>query len=227
MSEYSGADNLEVMDCAINYNRYLSSLVRVHSFPNSRILDFGAGIGTFSFPLKNDGFDIDCVEADPSQLKRIMGEGIMGFSDLLEVEDGAYDYIFTLNVLEHIEDDVSILQGLFNKLKPNGVLLIYVPAFQIIFSSMDKAVGHYRRYRLEDLCQLVTQSGFKVQESRYVDSLGFVASLIFKYLGSSDGKLNKRVVSIYDRFIFPLSLIVDYVTKKLFGKNLLIVAIRS
>jgi SAM-dependent methyltransferase len=226
MSEYSGTGNLEVMDDAVNYNAYLSRLVRAYALPTDRILDFGAGIGTFSLPLKRDGFDITCVESDPRQLQRVTENGVPGFSDLAAVPDETYDYVFTLNVLEHIEDDQAALRDLAKKLKPGGRLLIYVPAFLVLFSSMDRAVGHYRRYRLADLSGKVGSAGFEIKESRYVDSIGFIASLVFKYIGSKDGSLNRNAVILFDRLVFPMSLLLDLVTKKSFGKNLLVVAVR-
>ena len=169
MSEYSGTENLEVMDDAVNYNAYLSRLVRSYALSTDRILDFGAGIGTFSLPLKREGLNVSCVEADPRQLQRVTENGVPGFSDLSAVPDETYDYIFTLNVLEHIEDDQAALRDLARKLKPGGRLMIYVPAFQVLFSSMDRAVGHYRRYRLTDLSKKVSSAGFEVKEARYVE----------------------------------------------------------
>lgn len=226
MSEYTGTENLEVMYDAVNYNAYLSSLIRANALPMNRILDFGAGIGTFSIPLKGEGFDVSCVETDPMQLQRITENGVPGFSDLATVPDETYDYIFTLNVLEHIGDDQAALQDLFRKLKPGGRLLIYVPAFQLIFSSMDRAVGHFRRYKLGGLSEQVISAGFVIKEARYVDSIGFIVSLVFRFIGSKDGTLNRMAIILFDRLAFPVSLLLDLVTKKLFGKNLLIVAVR-
>lgn len=227
MSEYSGSENLEVMDGAVNYNTYLSRLIRAYALATDRILDFGAGIGTFSHPLKRDGFDVSCVESDPKQLQRITENGVPGFSDLAAVPDETYDYIFTLNVLEHIEDDQATLRDLARKLKSGGRLLIYVPAFQVLFSSMDRAVGHYRRYRLGGLSEHVSAAGFEIKQARYVDSVGFIAALVFKYIGSKDGSLNRKAVILFDRLVFPVSLLLDLATQKLFGKNLLIVAVRQ
>lgn len=226
MSDYSGTENLEVMDHAVNYNAYLSRLVRAYALPTDRILDFGAGIGTFALPLKREGVDVSCVETDPSQLQRITEKGVPGYSELGAVPDETYDYIFTLNVLEHIDDDQSTLRDLARKIKPGGRLLIYVPAFPVLFSSMDRAVKHFRRYKLVGLSEQVSSAGFKIKEARYVDSVGFIASLVFKYIGNKDGALNKNAVILFDRVVFPVSLLLDLATKRLFGKNLLIVAVR-
>lgn len=226
MSEYSGTENLEVMDDAVNYNAYLLRLVRAYALPTDRILDFGAGIGTFSLPLKREGGDVSCVETDPRQLQRITENDVPGFSDLAAVPDATYDYIFTLNVLEHIDDDRAALRDLARKIKPGGRLLVYVPAFPILFSSMDRAVEHCRRYRLESLSEQVRLAGFEIKEARYVDSVGFIAALVFKYIGNKNGALNKNAVILFDRLAFPVSLLLDLATKRLFGKNLLIVAVR-
>jgi len=226
MSEYTGAKNLEDMGDAVNYNAYLSRLVRAYALPTDRILDFGAGIGIFSLPLQKEGGDVSCVETDPRQLQCITENGVTGFADLAMVPDETYDYIFTLNVLEHIDADQAALRDLARKLKPNGRLLIYVPAYQVLFSSMDRTVGHYRRYRLRGLSEQVRSAGFDIKEARYVDSVGFIASLIYKYFGRKDGLLNRNGVILFDRLAFPVSLLLDLVTKKLFGKNLLIVAVR-
>lgn len=226
MSEYSGTDKLEIMDDAVNYNAYLSNLVRTHALRKDSILDFGAGIGTFSIPLKRDGYDVSCVEPDLKQLDRIKQHGLCGFGNLSSVPEEAFDYIFTLNVLEHIENDREVLLELAGKLKPGGRLLIYVPAFQILFSSMDRSVGHFRRYSLRGLSDLVVSARFSIHEARYVDSVGFLASIVFKYLGSSDGTLNRKAVILFDRVAFPISRVLDFVTRRFFGKNLLLVATR-
>lgn len=131
------------MDGAVNYNTYLLRLIRSYALPTDRILDFGAGIGTFSHPLKRDGFDVSCVErAIQNSFNALLKNGIPGFSGLAAAPDETYDYIFTLNVLEHVEDDQSALRDLVRNLKLGGRPMIYVPAFQMLFSSMDRAVGH-------------------------------------------------------------------------------------
>ncbi len=226
MSEYIGVKNLEVMDCAVNYNAYLSSMVIKHALLSDRILDFGAGIGTFTNVLRNKGYDICCVESDPDQLLRITNTGVSGFLDIENCQD-QFDYIFTLNVLEHIEDDQKIITQFSKKIKQGGRLLVYVPAFQILYSSMDKAVGHHRRYLIKNLSSKLLLAGFEIQKAQYVDSVGFFASLFYKYFGNNQGLISVESVKLYDRLVFPFSSMLDYLTNKIFGKNLLIVAVRT
>jgi hypothetical protein len=103
-------------------------------------------------------------------------------------------------------------------------ILLYVPAFQVLYSSMDRKVGHYRRCRLRELRTKVEKAGFKVRQSSYVDSLGFIAALIYRVLDRGDGAINVRALRLYDRYVFPVSVICDKFFGWWFGKNLVLVA---
>ena len=72
------------------------------------------------------------------------------------------DIVLAMDVLEHIQDDYSTLKEWKNTLKPNGLLLITVPAFQHLWSSHDIFLGHHRRYNKKDISDLAQiQSVFK------------------------------------------------------------------
>lgn len=219
---YSGVDNLEVMSEAKNYNRYLLDLVRHHAPAGQRVLDFGAGSGQFAVPLAQLGLNITALEPDEGLRKRITGGVAVAGPE--ELADRHFGYIYTLNVLEHIPDDVAALRLLRAKLAPGGTLLVYVPAFPVLYTGMDAKVGHVRRYTRSSLTAAVRTAGFTVERCAYVDSLGFFAALLFKVVGDSSGSINRRALRLYDRAIFPLSRLVDTVTQRWFGKNLLLIA---
>ncbi len=62
---YAGVENLEVMREAENYNRYLqSTLIARYAADATRVIDFGAGSGTFAVPCAATGFDVTAVEPD-------------------------------------------------------------------------------------------------------------------------------------------------------------------
>lgn len=225
--QYSGTDNLEIMTEAANYNLFLSGLVEKYCDGANNIVDFGAGIGTFSAPLHNKKINVIAVEPDENQRRSLDQLGIKNVEDISMIEDGWADAIYSINVLEHIEDDKLALSHIYSKLKPSGRVFIYVPAFQLLYSSMDEKVGHFRRYKKVELSEKMAQSGLDVIESRYADSLGFIASLIFKYIGNDSGDLNRTAIKIFDRYIFPTSRILDNLTSQWFGKNLIAVAKRK
>lgn len=224
---YSGTDNLEVMAEAVKYNAFLEHLVRRHIAGSSRVIDFGAGIGTFARPFAREGFDILGVEPDGDQRTRLLEYDIPCLSDIAEVSDQWASAIYSVNVLEHIEDDGAVLSLLHDKLKPGGRLFIYVPAFQVLYSSMDRKVGHFRRYSRGGLNEKVRAAGFRVVHSGYADSIGFAASLLYKWLGNDSGDINRAALKIYDRFVFPASRVLDTLTFHSFGKNLALVAEKS
>jgi len=223
---YSGVENLEAMSEAENYNRFLLETVRRYAPAHGRILDFGAGSGQFAVPLSKLGLDVTALEPDAFLRNKIAEQGVRAMAAPEELPDSAFDYIYTLNVLEHIEDDVGALKALRSKLRSGGRLLVYVPAFPVLYTSMDAKVGHVRRYTRRTLMAAVTGAGFSIKETRHVDSLGFFASLMFKAVGSKDGTINVRALRLYDRIAFPASRLIDAVTHGWLGKNLLLVAAR-
>ena len=128
-----------------------------------------------------------------------------------------------VNVLEHIQNDKGALRMMFNILKPSGYLFIFVPARRSLFSELDKAVGHYRRYQLPDLKQKVEIAGFEIVKLQYLDWLAAAAwwlvNVIFK-----QKNINVNLAVFYDRFGIPLTRWIESVIKPPFGKNLILVA---
>ena len=226
MSEYSGTENLELMVEAVNYNAFLVSLIRNEARAGETVLDFGAGIGTFANALALNGHNVQCIEPDQRQRERILQAGLIAYEDIRNVSDQSVDLLYSLNVLEHIEDDVAALRACYEKMKPGGRVLIYVPAFQVLYSSMDKLVGHCRRYTRGDLGEKMHLAGFEVIKNEYVDSAGFLASLLFKAFGSDSGTINRKALIAYDRYAFPISRLLDRASNRLFGKNVLLLAQR-
>jgi 2-polyprenyl-3-methyl-5-hydroxy-6-metoxy-1,4-benzoquinol methylase len=223
--EYSGVENLEAMEEAVNYNGFLLNTLKRH-LSGDDVLDFGAGGGAFALPLKADGVDVRCVEPDERLRGRLAASELETYADIAEVDLASVDCVYTMNVLEHIEDDRAMLGDIHDKIRPGGRLIIYVPAFNILYGKMDELVGHFRRYRRDDLVEKVKAVGFAVEKARYVDSLGFFAALVFRWLGNDSGVISPRSVKLYDRLLFPLSRVLDHIVFGSFGKNLLVVATR-
>jgi len=222
--EYTGVDVLHALEEATNYNAFLVDLVLRSANGRRRMLDFGAGIGTFAKLLRSQGMDIACVEFDTYLANALVREGFPTFKTLAEVPDRSFEFIFALNVLEHIEDDRTVLELLEAKLTKDGRLLVYVPAFECLWTSFDEKLKHYRRYRRAELERLAQSAGLSVQESRYMDSLGFFAALGYKILGNKLGHVSTPAVRLYDRFLVPLNSALDSFLGRLFGNNVYVVA---
>ena len=224
---YSGVATLEAMAEAVNYNTFLLGLVTAQVNADDDILDFGAGTGALARPLIAAGYRVTCVEPDNKLRAGLEAAGFAAHASLSMCPDEQFDAIYTFNVLEHIADDAGALAALSQRLKPGGRLLVYVPAFQVLYSSMDRLVGHFRRYRKSGLRQAIGAAGLRVDSIGYVDSLGFFAGLLFRAIGNDQGTINRRGLIAYDRGAFPLSRRVDRLTGRWLGKNLFAVARRT
>jgi SAM-dependent methyltransferase len=222
---YSGKDNLDAMRLARRYNRFLLGLIEEQAAPGDRMLDFGAGLGLFADMLRDRGHDVSCLEVDPDLACALRARGYSCVRAPGEIEDGSIDCVYSLNVLEHIDDDRAAIAALLPKIRPGGRILAYVPAHPILFSNMDRLVGHHRRYTAATLARVLADNGLRVDRIEYVDSLGFPASLAYRLLGG-DGTLNPASVATYDRWVFPASRILDRVLNRWLGKNVFAVATR-
>ncbi|MEO1784780.1 class I SAM-dependent methyltransferase [Thermodesulfobium sp. 4217-1] len=221
---YSGKENLEDMLLAENYNNHLSELIKPHLNLKYTIVDFGSGLGNFAEKFKKIGYNLYCVEIDDDLRRKLENKGFKCFKTLDELDDDSIDFIYTLNVIEHIENDDEIIKKFYKKLKRGGQIVIYVPALKILYSTMDKKVGHFRRYSMKHLNNLMISNGFEIQRSIYVDSLGFLITLFFKTFGNKEGNINQQALIIYDRYLFPMSIFLDNLFRKILGKNLYVLA---
>ena len=218
---YTGRDTLEIMRGAVNYNDFLVSLLMKSLKPDDKILDIGAGTGLFAELIRTKtNANVSCFEPDPMQADILVKKGFKTYISLVEAENDSYDFVYALNVLEHIEDDTKALSLWYEKLKDGGRMFIYVPAFKVLFSSFDEKVGHFRRYTRKTLVRRIAASGMKpVGKVQYADSLGFFITLTYKVCNGGSGKINEKALFFYDRFLFPLSRFCDLFFKNMFGKN--------
>jgi SAM-dependent methyltransferase len=210
------------MEEAVRYNRFLLSELVYWAADRRRVLDFGAGNGRFAFALRERGVEVAAVEPDPLLAGSIRARGVPAFADLEELGQRSVDGIYSINVLEHLDDDRAVLAGFRRRLASGGGLFVYVPAFPILFSANDARVGHLRRYRRRELVARVCEAGFAVESVRYVDSLGFAAGLGYRFFGRRDGGLDPAKVRLYDAAVFPLSRRLDRLFERFVGKNLLL-----
>jgi 2-polyprenyl-3-methyl-5-hydroxy-6-metoxy-1,4-benzoquinol methylase len=224
---YTGQENLEAMKEAKNYNQYLVSLIKRHLPQNNKekakILDFGAGIGTYADMLTDAGYVVDCLELDQDQVRQLKAKNYRVYDNLNSIQI-KYDMIYAFNVFEHIEEDVEVFVALASKLTDRGVAVIYVPAFPVLFSSMDKLVGHHRRYKLNRLKNMAAAAGLQTQYVGYGEPIGFLAALAYKIVGNKNGTITPSSVKLYDTVAFPLSKVLSPIFKHLLGKNALLVA---
>jgi SAM-dependent methyltransferase len=92
-----------------------------------------------------------------------------------EIQDGSYDGVALFDVLEHIEDDVRALQIVNRKLKPNGRIVLSVPAYMWLWGQHDVVNQHYRRYTSHELRKKLQVADFVIERVTYFSTILFPA----------------------------------------------------
>ena len=227
-AQYYGGEDLEAMGCAVHYHQWVLSEIR--PYLGESVAEVGAGCGGFSrFLLKTSIKSLHAFEPAANmfeQLVRAVGadlrvNAIQGGLDKCG-DESAYDSVVYINVLEHVKDDALELEIAWNALKPQGHLILFVPALPWLYSDFDRQVGHYRRYMKRELEQLVRRAGFTLVKGKYIDFPGVFSWYIQFVLRKKT--LSRKTVERYDRFVIPLIRRVEGFLQPMVGKNILIVA---
>lgn len=73
-----------------------------------------------------------------------------------------FDAVCAFDVIEHVDDDLSVLRQLHDACRSGGGIMITVPQHRWLWSSKDETACHKRRYVVKDLCDKVRETGFEV-----------------------------------------------------------------
>src|SRR5690348_5265845 len=142
-----------------------------HVDSSSRILEMGCSGGLLMQEFRNQGLTqvtgID-ISSDAIALCRSAGlDAQVMDAQQLELPDASFDLVIASDVLEHLTDEARAFQEWKRVLKPGGLLIVFVPAFMLLWSEHDVSNKHYRRYRRKQLVKLLESNGFTIQRSSY------------------------------------------------------------
>jgi SAM-dependent methyltransferase len=229
------AADLEVMSDAENYVGWIfSELVLPHL--GRSVLEIGSGIGTFSTRITGDPKvkQLTCVEIDPS-CSATAHQALAAAEVRTPVEHHVGDYLGTalpkdeydtallINVLEHLRDDRAAVRKARSELRMDGTLVIFVPAFGLLMSDLDRRLGHYRRYTTASLRKLLEGAGFAVSTLRYYNLTGFLGWLWrFRMRGRTEQ--SPELVRFFDRRILPVQRRIERVLQLPVGQSVYAVA---
>lgn len=161
-------------------------------FRKKKILDLGCGTGRMMVVLRDfgqvSGADISdeaitfCQKQGFQNLKKIDAEKSLPFPN------ETFDLITAFDLLEHLKNDQKILLEINRLLRPQGLLLVTVPALPVLWSKHDEAFGHQRRYLKKDLILKVQKTNFQVIRLTYFNFFllpgiflgGRLVNLLFK-----------------------------------------------
>lgn len=219
-----GSENLELMHLAPKYARHIGSLVRRALTNDGLILELGSGDGFQTSFVMAPAKNLICIESDIAGREKLTLRGYQVSESLKDFAGGDISNVFSINCLEHIDNDNEAVNQVNDCLKTNGKMILFVPAFNLLYSSMDTRVGHFRRYSRRSIRKICKKNGFCIEKFVYVDSLGALATILFKISRNQNGMPSEKSLQFYDTYAFPISRIVDKALGHIFGKNIFLVA---
>ncbi len=214
-----------------------------------RVLDAGTGLGQFAYYIatRSSRVRVHAVDVNEDYLEyarsfisatRVAPRVTFATEDLTRLTTtGPYDLVLSVDVMEHIEDDVGVFEHFARVLRPGGQVVINSPS-DLGGSDVQDAddtsfIGEHVRegYGREELSSKLESAGFEVEDVRY--SYGAVGSLAWRILI----KVPMRLISAspilvgvaipYFLLAFPVGLIlnaVDLMTHNEVGTGILVVA---
>jgi hypothetical protein len=234
-SDYSG-EELRALRGAHRYQEWIAEQFR--PYLHGTLMEIGAGIGTMAQKWLAHVQRLHLVEPAPN-LHPELSERFRGHanvtlhSGLLDQvlaradapRPGSLDGVVMINVLEHIEDEIAELRLIHSLLAPGGHLMVFVPAMQSLYGSLDRRFGHYRRYARAGLRSLCENVGFETVRLRYFDVLGVLPWWVVNRVLRRD-RIGQGSAAAYDRFAVPVGRWLEKRVAFPFGKNLVYVGRR-
>lgn len=227
--QYVGTE-LEVFAGALRWKSYFAQQLK--PFITGDVLEVGAGIGGTTRVLASSQVNSwTCLEPDAElagELRKVVETDpflsslpiTVAVSSLAELaDDEKFDAILYIDVLEHIEHDAEELKHASEHLNPNGHLIVLSPAHQFLWSPFDAAIGHFQRYSLKMLRD-AGPADCKLVRLRYLDSVGLLASLANRLVLKSSSP-NKKQIAFWDRFMVPISRLLDPLFTYRVGKSVI------
>jgi len=222
--------DLEIMSGAKNYGEWIFDNVKDHL--GKRVVEIGAGIGSFTRKFLDKEFVIavdsyrPCIEyikkRFPNNNNIIAVESSVDSPSLLRLSHCNPDTIVCINVLEHIQNDRSALHNMYSILTLGGKLILVVPAFQFIYGTIDRIVGHQRRYSKRDIEEKLLTAGFHIKRISYMNCIApfgwYLNNRVLRKREESPAQ-----VKFYDRFIVPWLRKVERSFVPPFGLSLVVV----
>ncbi len=164
------------------------------------ILDAGCGSGRNMIELARRG-TVTGVELSAASVEKARargcGEVIEGSVLSMPFADGSFELAVSLDVIEHLEDDLGALRELRRVVAPSGALLVTVPAYQWLWSGHDEINHHQRRYTLRSLRAVAEEAGWRQARTTYFNSLLLPAAILLRVLDRFNRKTTESSLDLW------------------------------
>ena len=214
---------LERFDKADLWIKYI--ILKIKRFLKDDILEVGAGCGSFTKSYMSNFHSITLTDMDNNSfnlLKRnfINEKNVNVIKSSTKNIDKKFNTILYFNVLEHVKEDKLEIKTALEKLNNGGHLIVLVPAHQKIYSKLDEAVGHFKRYDI-DFFKKNKFENSKIIKLHFLDFFGYLLYHLNKIFFKEETYPSNLKIFIWDKIFTPFTVVVDYLTGYKFGKNIL------
>ncbi|HEY2343552.1 MAG TPA: glycosyltransferase [Chthoniobacteraceae bacterium] len=217
-SNYSdpGKVTLDALECAPKFNQWMYESVK--PWLGKRIAELGVGRGNLSRFIRTHDhvlltdYRTDYLEELQAKWRhspnlRIGKLDMTQRADFEQLREFAPDSVVFLNVLEHIEDDRSVLDGLFATVPDGCRVVVLVPYNMKLYSDFDRELGHFRRYASGELEAKMKAAGFGVETQFFFNKFGVIAWYVANTVGRQKA-LTPFQLRVYN-FLTPLFRVLD------------------
>jgi SAM-dependent methyltransferase len=166
----------------------------------ARILDAGCGSGRNMIELARHGPVTGIELSEPSVAlarARDVGQVISGSVLELPFAADSFDLAVSLDVIEHLEDDLGALRELRRTVAPGGALLLTVPAYQWLWSGHDVINHHHRRYTRRTLRDVAERAGWRQVRTTYFNSLLLPVAIMLRALDRLNTKTTESSLDLW------------------------------
>ncbi len=173
-------ESLETLGQADEYYKWIA--FRLRPYLKGKVLEIGAGSGNFSRSAREWASEYHVSEGDPRLVTMLEREFEHAFRwDVYHPfpTSGLYDTVVTINVVEHLKDDLHAVKAMIERLKPGGCLVILVPAMKFLYGSMDRSFGHFRRYTKQSMKDLMKDVPLAIEKMEYVNVIGMAGWFLY------------------------------------------------
>jgi SAM-dependent methyltransferase len=175
-------------------------IARLELPESARILDAGCGSGRNMVELSRFGTVTGIELSDTSVAvarRRGVGDVIEGSVLEMPFETNSFDFAVSLDVIEHLEDDLEALRELRRTVAPGGSLLVTVPAYQWLWSGHDEINHHHRRYTRASLQRVAEEAGWKQARTTYFNSLLLPVAILLRVLERVNTKTTESSLDLW------------------------------
>jgi len=189
------------------YNYLVTTYAPVTQQKPLRILDAGCGTGVMLTHLALHG-NVSGIDFSEEAIKFCTMRGLQQVScqDACHTSfaDNSFDLVTVFMMVEHVPDDVKLIQEMKRICRPGGRIILFTSAFSILWSEHDDASHHMRRYSRAEFKKLLTDQQLLIVKLSYFSMLLFVPFLVLNSVKKILSSIRKSTVASPKRTLFTV-----------------------